>query len=92
MIRNPYQVLNVSQDANSADLVKAQALAMRNREYSPREIAEARAILSKPATRLAADFTFPIFPEIKKIQELKSIAQATDLVVDMLDENKYDSL
>lgn len=91
-MKNPYQVLNIAQDANSADLVKAQALAMRSKVYSIREIAEARAVLSKPATRLAADFTFPVFTEIKKIQEIKSIAQSTGLVVDMLDENKYNSL
>lgn len=91
-MKNPYQVLNISQDANSADLIKAQALAMRSKAYSLREIAEARSILSKPATRLAADFTFPIFPEVEKIQELKSIAQSTGLVVDMLDDNKYNSL
>lgn len=91
-MKNPYQILNISQDASSADLVRAQALAMRNREYSPREIAEARAVLSKPATRLAADFTLPILPEINEIQELIPIAQPTDLVVDKLDEDKYNSL
>lgn len=91
-MKNPYQVLNITQDANSVDLVKAQALAMRSKVYSLREIAEAKAVLSKPVTRLAADFTFPVFPEIKKIQEIKSIAQSTGLVVDMLDENKYNSL
>ena len=91
-MKNPYQVLNVSQDANSSEIMRAMALAMRTRQYTPREIAEARAILSKPATRLAADFTFPIFPKVSVIKELESIEQPTDLVVGMLNQEKYNSL
>ena len=91
-MKNPYKVLNVSQDANSSEIMRAMALAMRNRQYSPREIAEARATLSKPATRLAADFTFPILPKVSVIKELESIEQPTTLVVGMLNQDKYNSL
>ena len=64
-MKNPYTILGVSQDATNQDIIRAVAMAMRKREYSTREIAEARTILSKPATRLAADFTLPIFPARK---------------------------
>ena len=91
-MKNPYQVLNISQDATNADIVKAQALAMRSRLYTNREIAEARAILAKPTTRLASDFTFTVFPRLNKIEEIKSIARPSSLSVEMLNADKYDSL
>ena len=90
-MNNPYQVLGISQDATNQDIIKAQALAMRNKQYSAREIAEARVLLSKPASRLAADFTFPIFPPQKDIEEIKSSVRSTGLTVDDVDPNKYDS-
>jgi len=64
-MNNPYQILEVSQDASNQEIIRAVAVAMSKRRFSTREIAEARAILSKPASRLAADFTFPIFPKQK---------------------------
>ncbi len=91
-MKNPYTILGVSQDATSQEIIRAVATAMRKREYSTREIAEARAILSKPATRLAADFTFPIFPVRKKVSQIKPTLKATGLTVDQLNPNKYNSL
>lgn len=60
-MKNPYEILGVSQDANNPQILKAMTTAMRKKEYSNTDIAQARAQLSKPTTRLAADFTFPIF-------------------------------
>ncbi len=91
-MKNPYTILGVSQDATSQEIIRAVATAMRKREYSTREIAEARAILSKPSTRLAADFTFPIFPKREMISKIESTLKATGLTVDQLNPNKYNSL
>ena len=78
-MKNPYTILGVSQDATNQDIIRAVAMAMRKREYSTREIAEARTILSKPATRLAADFTLPIFPARKKIKKKKKTVQESEI-------------
>lgn len=91
-MHNPYSILGVSQDASNQEIIRAVAIAMRKREYSTREIAEARAILSKPASRLAADFTFPIFPKKKNISLIEPVIRATGITVDNLNPDKYDSL
>lgn len=91
-MKNPYTILGISQDATNQEIIRAVAIAMRNRIYSTREIAEARAILSKPASRLAADFTFPIFPKRKNVAPIEATLKSTGLTLDKLDPNKYDSL
>ena len=91
-MNNPYIVLGISQDASNQEIIQSVAKAMRDRKYSTREIAEARAILSKPASRLAADFTFPIFPKRKQISLFEPTVKPTGLTIDELDLNKYDSL
>lgn len=91
-MKNPYKVLNISQDASSQEIIRAQALAMRARNFSPREIAEARSILSKPASRLAADFTFPIFPKVEDVKLIVATVSSKNFTVDMCNPNKYDSL
>jgi len=89
---NPYTVLDVPQSANSSEIVQAMAKAMRLRKYTTREIAEARAICSKPSSRLAADFTFPIFPEQKPVATITTDMKVSDLTVEQLDPDKYNSL
>lgn len=91
-MNNPYTVLEVSQDATNQKIIRAVAVAMRSRKYSTREIAEARAILSKPSSRLAADITFPIFPKQKTISTIEPTVKASGLTVDQLNPNKYNSL
>jgi DnaJ-class molecular chaperone len=91
-MNNPYQILEVSQDASNQEIIRAVAVAMSKRRFSTREIAEARAILSKPASRLAADFTFPIFPKQKQISLINATVTASGITVNDLDVNKYNSL
>ena len=91
-MKNPYQVLGVPQNATNQEIIRAQAFALKSRKYSAREIAEARAILSKPASRLAADVTFPIFPNLGEIKKLKVTTKPSTLSVEQLNKNKYDSL
>ena len=71
-MKNPYEILGVSQDANNPQILKAMTTAMRKKEYSNTDIAQARAQLSKPTTRLAADFTFPIFESYEGLNPLVS--------------------
>lgn len=91
-MKNPYTVLGISQDATNQEIILSVAKAMKSRVYSTREVAEARATLSKPASRLAADFTFPIFPKKEKINLIEPILRATGITLDSLNPDKYDSL
>lgn len=45
-MKNPYEILGVSQDANNPQILKAMTTAMRKKEYSNTDIAQARAQLS----------------------------------------------
>lgn len=91
-MKNPYQVLGIAQDATNNEIIRAQAFAMKSHRYTAREIAEARVTLSKPATRLAADVTFPIFPDFGEIKPLKATTTPSTLNVEQLNADKYDSL
>ncbi len=90
-MRNPYKVLGLKQDASNSDIVKSQIKALKSKKYSMKEITEAQATLRKPAQRLAADFTFPVFDE-KKIIPLASSIKSDDVNWEALDLNKYNSL
>ena len=91
-MKNPYIILDVPQDANNAQIRKAMTLAMRKREYPNTEIAQARAQLSKPVTRLAADFTFPIFDPFDDMKPLVATLQPEIIDINSIDSEIHNSL
>lgn len=91
-MRNPYQILEVPQDANNAQILKAMTVALRKRIHSNTDIAQARAQLSKPATRLAADFTFPIFESYDNMEPLVATLQPEIIDVNSINADAYNSL
>lgn len=91
-MRNPYEILEVPQDATNAQILKAMTVAMRKRKYSNNDIAHARSQLSKPVTRLAADFTFPVFEAVFELDYLKATKTLSDFDMSALNPAKYDSL
>lgn len=88
---NPYEVLGVDQNAPMKDIVRAMAIAMTKRKYSPKEIAAAKVQLSTPDKRLASDFTFPILEKIGTVNPIP-VSATEDLDVSSFDPNKYNSL
>lgn len=90
-MKDPYKILNLKQDANNSEIVRAMAPALRQRKYTQREITEAQTTLRKPATRLAADFTFPVLDRTQ-VKPLKSSIKSREMNLDALDDNKYNSL
>lgn len=90
-MKNPYKVLGLTQDANAAQIAKAQIPALRARKYSPKEITEAQGTLRKPSSRLAADFTFPVLDK-GIINPLSTNIKSEDFNFISLDVDKYDSL
>lgn len=91
-MRNPYEILEVPQDATNAQILKSMTVAMRKRKFSNNDIAHARSQLSKPTTRLAADFTFPVFDTEFDLENLKAINALSDFDMSTLDPEKYSSL
>lgn len=90
-MKNPYKVLNLNQNANNSEIARAMAPALRLRKYTQREITEAQTMLRKPASRLAADFTFPILDR-GKIFPLTSSIKSLQVDLDSIDETKFNSL
>lgn len=91
-MKNPYEILEISQDASNAEILKAMTSALRKKKYTSVEIAQARTQLSKPATRLAADFTFPIFEPFDGLKPLESTIDFEIVDIDSIDPNVYNSL
>lgn len=91
-MNNPYHILNISQDADKKDIMKAQMLAMKEKKYTLQEIAVAAKQLLDPAKRLAADFMFPVKIKAKRLQKIIIDIKVQDIDVNKLDENSFDSL
>lgn len=91
-MKNPYTILEVPQNANNAQILKAMTVAMRKRQYPNTDIAQARSQLSKPASRLAADFTFPVFDPFDDLTPLQAKISLETIDINTIDENKYNSL
>ncbi|WMI64099.1 hypothetical protein RBH94_08445 [Aestuariibaculum sp. YM273] len=91
-MKNPYTILEINQDADKAEIIKAQMLAMKKKEFPLQEIAVAAKQLLNPAKRLAADFMFPSKIRTKRIQTIKSTLSFKEIRIDSLDENAFDSL
>ena len=89
---NPYTILGVSQDAEKAEIMKAQMFAMKKKEFPLQEIAVAAKQLLDHAKRLAADFMFPAKIKAKRIQPIQSTLTYKEINTDTLNENAFDSL
>lgn len=89
---NPYTILGVSQDAEKAEIMKAQMFAMKKKEYSLQEIQIATKQLLDPAKRLAADFMFPAKIRARRMQLIQSKLTYREINVNVLNENAFDSL
>ena len=53
---NPYKILNVDRNADKKEILRAAAVALRERQFSAREIALAQKELLDPSTRSVHDF------------------------------------
>ena len=91
-MKNPYTILEVSQDADKAEIMKAQMFAMKKKEFPLQEIAIAAKQLLDPAKRLAADFMFPAKIKTKRIQPIQSTMIHKEINVNALNENAFNSL
>ena len=91
-MKNPYSILEVPQNANNSQILRGMTMAMRKRQFPNTEIAQAKAQLSKPASRLAADFTFPIFDPFDDMAPLQASVSPEIIDIKTIDADKYNSL
>jgi hypothetical protein len=91
-MKNPYTILGVNQDAEKSEIMKAQMLAMKKKEFPLQVIAVAAKQLLDPAKRLAADFMFPAKIKVKRIKYIQSDLKYHEINTDSLNENAFDSL
>ena len=91
-MKNPYEVLKVSQDADKGEIMKGQMSAMKEKKYSLQEIAVAVRQLLDPAKRLAADYMFPTKIKSKRIQKIVVEIPVEKIDLNDIDENTFDSL
>jgi hypothetical protein len=55
---NPFTILNISPTADAAAVMQAAAAALRDKQHSAREIAEARQLLMNPEVRPVLAFLY----------------------------------
>ncbi len=91
-MKNPYQILNVGQDADKKEIQKAQMLAMKEKKYSMQEIAVASKQLLDPAKRLAADFMYPAKIKSRRPQKIEVVIPIEEINITDIDDNAFDSL
>ncbi len=91
-MKNPYEILNVSQNAVKTEIMKAQMLAMREKKHSLQVIQVATRQLLDPAKRLAADFMFPTKMKSKRPQLIPVNFEIQDVDLSKLKENSFNSL
>jgi DnaJ-class molecular chaperone len=91
-MKNPYQILNIGQDADKKEIQKAQMLAMKEKKYSMQEIAVASKQLLDPAKRLAADFMYPAKIKSKRPQKIEVVIPIEEIRITDIDDNAFDSL
>lgn len=89
---NPYNILNVSQDASKGEIMKAQMQAMKEKKFKLQEIQVAVRQLLTPAKRLAADFMYPSKIRAKRIQKIPVEYPREKVNLSDFDENAFDSL
>jgi DnaJ-class molecular chaperone len=91
-MKNPYEILKVSQNASKSEIMKAQMVAMKEKKFSLQEIQIAARQLLDPAKRLAADFMFPSKIKSKRPQVIQVNVQIDPIDLKNFQENDLNSL
>lgn len=61
---NPYDILNITTQASKGEIIKAVNVAMKQKKYPVKVIAEAQKILMNPQKRALADYLRPLIPTV----------------------------
>ena len=90
-MKNPYIILDLKPDADKGEIMKAQMLAMKKKEYPLQEIQLATRQLLDPVKRLIADFMFPTKVKSKRLQPIQTDLKFIEINLNIINENAFDS-
>ena len=91
-MKNPYEVLGVSQNATKKEIINGGMVAMKQRIYTLQEIQLAQKQLLNPAKRLVADFMYPSKIKAKRPKLLSIDIKPVNISINDINENAFDSL
>ena len=91
-MKNPYEVLNLTQDATKAEIIAAQKKAMMLRQFPINEIALATKQLLDAEKRLAADFMYPSKLTAKRPKKIESEIIVTEINLTEINPDAFCSL
>jgi hypothetical protein len=91
-MNNPYEVLEVSQNANKKEIIKGKMIAMKKRKYSLQDIQMAEKQLLNPSKRLIADFMYPSRIKAKRPRAIKINVTPKDINIKNIPEDIFDSI
>lgn len=91
-MKNPYEVLEVSQNATKKEIITGKILAMKKREHSLQDIQLAEKQLLHPSKRLISDFMYPSKIKAKRPKSIKIELTPKNISIDNINEDAFDSL
>jgi hypothetical protein len=91
-MKNPYHILDISQNANKQEIIRSKMLAMKKKKYSLQEIQLAEKQLLNPSKRLIADYMFPSKIKAKRPKLIKLTPEPESYELDDINEDAFDSL
>ncbi len=77
---NPYKILRVNQTSTKSEIIQAVAMAMRERKYDCKEIAEAQRRLMHPVFREVDEFMHLLNPIPARAKSPSSLPQLAKLI------------
>jgi hypothetical protein len=91
-MKNPYQVLEVSQNATKKEIIKGKMLAMKKRKFSLQDIQMAEKQLLNPSKRLIADFMYPSRIKAKRPKAVKINVTPKNINIEDISVDIFDSI
>ena len=91
-MKNPYNILNVPQNATKKEIMKAVMVAMKKKEHPLNEITAAQRQLLNPEKRIAADFLFPARIKSRRLKKIKIKIQTNEINTNNINQDLFDSL
>lgn len=91
-MNNPYEVLDVSQNATKKEIIKGKMIAMRKRKFSLQDIQLAEKYLLNPSKRLIADFMFPSRIKAKRPKTIAINVTLKNINIEDIPVDVFDSI
>ncbi len=95
-MKNPYELLDVSQNVSKQEITKALQSAirknMKTKKYTPQELMLAQKQLLDPAKRLTADFIYPAKFHVKRASKIETNISFKNIDIESIDENAYNNI